>query len=437
MESKHQKSDEVIDFIQKLGSRIDKTTLEQNEPDTIIELYAFLMEKLGIIKKENLKIEFEAMPIFAYNNLHNRPIYIIKLFNYMNGFLTPTLSIDNFTTEDLFNPNVKRTRKILSAIIKFFKFKLGEKEFNDLAKETTASSEIELLQAKESLQKAHETLEQLHKLKDSERSEIERITLAIAELKKDKNGIDSQITIKDEEVNKLNDTIKEYNDKISIIDQMQNTYLNSIRSLKSQIVSSPGKMQSVLNETQNQIDLLNKEINEKEALCQSFEKNLNNFELLSRSLKEYYTTVIDLDKIKMSSEELSSNIKDKKGSIEMKNKVIQENEDKIEKIQSQIDNYQQYINDNYQKNKNIQINKEAEVAQLKLQLYELNEVMNNLDAKVSMSNDTIKSYEGNIQELALLKNDYEKHIEEEMETIYASVKEYSFKFEKILDHFAK
>jgi hypothetical protein len=72
---------EIVDFINKLGYRIDRYNIESNEPDTIVELYCSTLEKLGIVKRDKLKISFAGMEIFSYTGLHDRPIYILKFFN--------------------------------------------------------------------------------------------------------------------------------------------------------------------------------------------------------------------------------------------------------------------------------------------------------------------------------------------------------------------
>ena len=120
------KLEEIVDFINKLGYKVDKTIIESCESDIIVELYSSMLEKLGVIKRDRLKIRFEGMEKFSYTGLHDRSIYILKLFSSIKKFMSDVLSIERFTTNDLFTPDAKRTRKILSGIIKFYKFKQSE-----------------------------------------------------------------------------------------------------------------------------------------------------------------------------------------------------------------------------------------------------------------------------------------------------------------------
>jgi hypothetical protein len=135
------KIDEIVEYIQKLGfPKIDKNIIESNDSDVVVELFSSLLEKLGIIKKDKLKIHFQGMEHFSYTGLHDRPIYILKLFNSINKFVCEILGVEDFSSSDLFTPTSKRTKKILSGIIKFFKFKQSEKETHLMMKENLENS---------------------------------------------------------------------------------------------------------------------------------------------------------------------------------------------------------------------------------------------------------------------------------------------------------
>ena len=45
------KVEEIVEFINKLGFKVDKTIIESNDSDTIVELFCSILDKLGIIKK--------------------------------------------------------------------------------------------------------------------------------------------------------------------------------------------------------------------------------------------------------------------------------------------------------------------------------------------------------------------------------------------------
>lgn len=122
------KVEEILECVNKFGFKIDKSTIESEDSDTIVELYTSLLEKIGVLKKEKLKIKFEGLNMFHSTGMHDRPIYIMKLFYSMRDFIKETINFDAFETADLFDPNPKRTKKILSGIISYYKYKQAEKE---------------------------------------------------------------------------------------------------------------------------------------------------------------------------------------------------------------------------------------------------------------------------------------------------------------------
>jgi hypothetical protein len=135
------KVEEIIDFYHKRGYKIDKSIVESTDSDTIVELYCSLCEMLFLIKKEKLKLDFESMKFFSVPQLQDRPVYIFKLFYAIKKFMKETAMIENFCTGDLFSPNAKRTKKILSAVINFYKFKENQKEIYNNSKKLLENSQ--------------------------------------------------------------------------------------------------------------------------------------------------------------------------------------------------------------------------------------------------------------------------------------------------------
>jgi hypothetical protein len=131
-ESKMQivKIEEMVEFINKLGLRqVDKTQIESTESDIIVELLCSVFDKMGIIKRETLKISFQGQNHFEYLHLHDRPIYIMKLFNYSKSFVKEVLKVENYISADLFTPKPLKTKKILNSLINYDRFKKSQKGF--------------------------------------------------------------------------------------------------------------------------------------------------------------------------------------------------------------------------------------------------------------------------------------------------------------------
>lgn len=93
---------------------------------------------------------------------------------------------------------------------------------------------------------------------------MEQLLEEIKKLEESNKDITQKTLLSKEELNQLIQKKKEIDNNIILIDDLHVNYTNCISNLKNQIVSSPEKMQTVLEQTQNSIDLLTKEISDNE-----------------------------------------------------------------------------------------------------------------------------------------------------------------------------
>lgn len=144
------KLEEIIEILNKLGFKVDKTVIESEDSDQIVELYCSVFDKIGILRKDKLNMSFEAMKSFVYTGMHDRPLYILKLFNKIKPFIIDVLGIESFSSEDLFKPQPKRNKRILSGLLKFYKFKQSKLDIYTNLKKNLDNS---ILQVKDKVNK--------------------------------------------------------------------------------------------------------------------------------------------------------------------------------------------------------------------------------------------------------------------------------------------
>lgn len=428
--------EEVVEFCNKLGYPIDKMTLDKCESDTIVELYSSLLEKLQIIKKENLKIDFKRMSYFEYSGLHDRPIYILKLFLYMDKFVRDVCKINDFTTNDLFNPNPKKTKNILGRIIKFFKFRNIEKElFNSLNQTLTES----INSKNDSMKKVEEIRNQYEKMlkeREEDRPQVEKLLEEIKQLEETNKDITQKMLLSKEELNQLVQKKKEIENNITLIDDLHVNYSNCISSLKNQIVSSPEKMQTVLEQTQTSIELLIKEISDNEAIYKKRELVSSNYDMLQDLINEYNSSIAELNKVYQDNSEVEKQILIKKDVIASKTKNLEDNKYKLENVISKISNLNKYLQENSAKNKEDKENKEKELQEYQNKYNQENTKLSELTKEYNLIQDNISEIQNNLNELVQLKKDYELQIEKQMEEMYQGVKIYSTQFSQLLNQFS-
>lgn len=122
------KTDDIVDYLNHHICKIDKNLIESCDSDCLIEIFIAFMEKLNRFKREKLKIRTEFNKIFSYTGMHEKIISICLLYLNNSNFLKRIIQILDFTSNDLLSPTIKKTRKILSGLINFHKYFLGEKE---------------------------------------------------------------------------------------------------------------------------------------------------------------------------------------------------------------------------------------------------------------------------------------------------------------------
>lgn len=430
------KVEEVVEFCNKLGYPIDKTTLDKCESDTIVELYSSLLEKLQIIKKENLKIDFKRMSYFEYSGLHDRPIYILKLFLYMDKFMREVCKISDFTTNDLFNPNPKKTKNILGRIVKFFKFRKSEKELFNSINQTLTESINSKNDSMKKLEEIRNEYDKALKEREEERPQVEQLLEEIKKLEESNKDITQKTLLSKEELIQLIQKKKEIDNNIILIDDLHVNYTNCISNLKNQIVSSPEKMQTVLEQTQNSIDLLTKEISDNEKIYKKLELVSSNYDMLQNLLNEYNSSLVELNKIYQESSEIEKQILIKKDVIASKTKKLEDNKYKLENVISKISSLNNYLKENSAKNKEDQENKEKELQEYQNKYNQENAKLSKLTKEYNLIQDNIIEIQNNLNELLQIKKDYESQIEKQMEEMYQGVKIYSAQFSQLLEHFS-
>jgi hypothetical protein len=206
------KAEELLEFLNRIGLKVDKSVIESTDSDTIVELFATILEKLGVLKKDRLKINFQGMEIFAYNGLHDRPIYIMKLYKLSRKFITEILKVDNYAPGDLFTPNPKRTKKILSKIYAFYRFKQEHQHLFSTQINKMNEYVYKLNEDNSRQEKLKQNLEVLRMERQYDRNNLDIMTEEIAKT-------NSYIGERETEYHDFKEKEKELNDQIAQWDE--------------------------------------------------------------------------------------------------------------------------------------------------------------------------------------------------------------------------
>ena len=112
----------------------------------------------------------------------------------MNNFVKNDLKVDDFNANDLFNPQPKRTKKILTKFLKFYKFKQDEKETYRIYKESLDASISTYKEALAKNEKLNKNLAKIKIDKENDRDNTEKINSEIEILTVRKEEMNAEVS---------------------------------------------------------------------------------------------------------------------------------------------------------------------------------------------------------------------------------------------------
>ena len=261
---------EILECMAELKISMTEQELTKPNSEHIRVVYEKLTEMLvGVSREDSSQTEFGAADSLEFPELQESSIGEVTVMSAMVR-LALTAGIPDFSLRDIMHPEYQRTRRILSAIINFAKYremKLGI--FNELS----SQSEM-LLQQKDQLEmRKQELSSQIKKIRQQRKSEEPEVDA----LKDETEKLTSQINVLNKEqallkVNsaELKTASNELTDRLNSLKLSLKTGKADIEKLTSQIVRSPERMQSEL------VHLQEKLVEDKENLRME-EENLQEF----------------------------------------------------------------------------------------------------------------------------------------------------------------
>ena len=424
-QSKIAKIDETIEFLNKLGFPVDKSLFERCDPEVISELYISLLERLQIIKRDNLKLEIQGMQFFEYTGMHDKAICLIKLSKYVDRFMRDILKVNDFTSQDIFNPVPKRTKTFIGRIVKFYKFKLAQREaFNELqAKvvQTTKSRE----DAERNEKAIDDKISALKKAKEDEKPEKERIENNIMNYENETKENNQKILLAREELEQLKQKGMQIDQSINVIDDLHVNYSNSISNLEKQIVSSPEKMLTVLDESEKANDLLNQGIQSQEELINKRTTLYSNLEILQKINKEFIESYSEKERADKEKGEIEKDVNVKKEVIAQKKKIYDDLKYQLENISIQLSNLNTYSVENARESGGDRQIREKELNDYRNKAKEHEQSLTEIKKLISQLEGDCKVLVQAKNEIQKIKVDYEKEMTAKMQALVNIARTYT------------
>ena len=425
--------DEILDYFKKLNLNIDKKTLDSLDSESTIQLYITLLTKLGFINNKTLIIEFEFVQqkIFTFGNLHDQAVIIVKLLKILKRFFKEIYQDDSFTSYDLFNPTNKRTISFLGKIILFMKFKEQEKEAFKKMKEQYKDSFDQLNESNNELKTLKEELEKIEKRKEIEGQNIMKINEEIKKIQGEKREIQIQIDSNEQVISTLNLNSKEYDNKLNINLNLVKNINEKIKNLSFKIVSSPDKIEALVKQTEDLIDLLNNDLNDISNNLNNLNLLYSNFTELIKGVNNCYSVFEEYGLVNQNLNKSNNNIILKKELIVQKNLEFEKIISEIEQLYKKNNEIKQFIDEGNKNAMENQTKKKSELNNIKQRLNELNNKVSILENDKQNEEKNLMDIDSKIEIIKVSVNNLNKKYLQFMTQLYNYVVNTQKHFEDI------
>eukprot|EP01006_Ploeotia_vitrea_P063521 TRINITY_DN85710_c0_g1_i1.p1 TRINITY_DN85710_c0_g1~~TRINITY_DN85710_c0_g1_i1.p1 ORF type:complete len:476 (+),score=299.55 TRINITY_DN85710_c0_g1_i1:131-1429(+) len=239
---------------------------------------AFVTILMGVSKDELRQPAFGAMENFQFPEIHEDSIPQFNLSSKIMELLI-AVGVHDCSLRDIVEPTYARTKRILSALINFAKFR--EERLGKYQEFTEKSDQLVDLHQQLDHQNAQlqNQLEQLQAKREAEMPRIEALTTETDELTEEIDRLNVRHAALREEVRQVKNESNEFGDRIATNKFHLLNAKQENDQLKSQIVKNPEKLKASLARMQEAVSENKKELMELSAKLREYNTR---FEALGR-----------------------------------------------------------------------------------------------------------------------------------------------------------
>ncbi|GAA5976032.1 hypothetical protein JCM10908_005363 [Rhodotorula pacifica] len=286
-----------------IGCPLQPDDLTHPQPARIQVVYEWWMNKLLGLQAEDVKRAAEAqLDQVEHPEIYREAMYLGVFTITLNQLLIPA-GVHDFTVRDLTFPRPDRLRYILSAVINFFFFaeEQGERVLRPLEDEMNELAEEEVALIEEN-QKLREKIEE-------EKGVRLQNAAKMAEFRPDEVRLHTSLKTMGHEMDDLRKTTKamkmdneELRRRLTELTQENKNLEGVLMELRGQIVSSPEKLQSKIEDMQRQLNRDKEIFQDTEAKERQTQSKIN---ALTQYCQELATCIrilddwsVDVDKLR-------------------------------------------------------------------------------------------------------------------------------------------
>jgi chromosome segregation ATPase len=235
---------------------VEDAQLAKPNFDFVRQLYENLVVLLvGVSREEMQQPVFNAIDCLQFPELHDNSIPNIVFSKNLSKLMNASGLQDFSLVKDLYKPESARLRRNLSAIINFAKFREEKLSlFTELQDQSDGlSTKMAALKGEHS--KLSEEVSKYKEIRDGEKEDMLQLEQETIELEASLRGLNKEQAVLQSEIRSSKNVTKEVSDKVQEEKFKLLEEKKKKEELKSRIVlDSPGKMQKVLKEIEDNIE---------------------------------------------------------------------------------------------------------------------------------------------------------------------------------------
>ena len=365
-----EKPSEIVKCLIELGINVSESDIANPEKNKELHQHIFVQLAemcTGITREEMSQPVFKGLSALNYPELHEESTTNLNTFRACSKMME-TCGIHSFTIKDFMSPDAKRSRKFLSGIINFLKFR---EERLGLLSELNSSRDALIERLNNTKEKGDIVANRLNKLKEQTAEDAQ----LISRIEEDINDIETQIRLlTQQETDARNDEQKfksrstqlkeEIVNKTLVLEETQQTK----KSLTSQVVNSPERFRKRIVDAGNSLQNEQKEgktaerrvrdlnawlmnVDECQTEVDAALETMNDFKA---EVDRQKNVVVELDNLKLLQETKKESLSEIEQMTQQMSRSVTRTEDKLNQLKKQalarsqenkqhIDNYHTQI----------------------------------------------------------------------------------------------
>eukprot|EP00761_Pharyngomonas_kirbyi_P014701 gb/GECH01014731.1/.p1 GENE.gb/GECH01014731.1/~~gb/GECH01014731.1/.p1 ORF type:complete len:463 (+),score=153.02 gb/GECH01014731.1/:1-1389(+) len=347
----HLKTKEIIKVINSLEIKFSESDMREPSPVKMKEVYeAFVELTMDVAVQDLSQPHQSALENLEYSSLYDRALPELAFFHHLQKLMRAA-GIKRFSMMDLMDPQPKRVKIILSALINFAKFR--EERFEKYSELTALADQY--TDEKNRLESTHsdvmKNVTRYRQKREDEKPQVEEIEKEVSQLRQDFVDKQREAESSSKELKKIKREAKEL---VNQIEENKNTIATleqEVSRLSAQIVPNPERLMKTLEELKRSVETTKENISkaENESLDLGTQKNMilrtrdevnKCMEMLrdcQQNMEKYSEHMSEIKSIQVSID----NKGNKKNDLETKEmslkRSIKRSEEKLERLERQIE----------------------------------------------------------------------------------------------------